>query len=483
MLGGSVHMSNNVRNPRTGQLDYEMRPLSDTELAARCQQLSVAQRQWGRAPLAERIAALTKFRQALQENRQRLTDALIADTGRRAISVIEVTGVISLIDRWCALAPQLLEAAVGSTRQTVMPGITCQTRLHPLGLVAVIAPWNFPLTLSMIDTIPALLAGCAVAVKPSEITPRFAEPLRHCLATVPELNAVLAIFDGDGEAGSALNDCADAICFTGSVITGRKVAEQAARNFIPAFLELGGKDPAVILASADLERAASAILRGAIVNSGQACQSIERIYADESILDEFVALLVTKARAVTVNAGNIRQGHLGPLIFAKQAAIISAQLADATGKGATVHSGGAIESMDGGLYCKPTVLTNVSHDMHIMTEETFGPILPVMAFSSKLEAVQLANDSAYGLSAAVFAGSAEEAEDIACQLTVGAVSINDAALTSMIWEAEKSSFKLSGLGASRMGSSGFLRFFRQQALIRQSGMPLPIDSFSEDKIP
>jgi succinate-semialdehyde dehydrogenase / glutarate-semialdehyde dehydrogenase len=192
---------------------------------------------------------------------------------------------------------------------------------------------------------------------------------------------------------------------------------------------------------------------------------------------------VAEAESAQLNASDIHHGHLGPLIFSKQAEIIQAQLEDAYAKGARALTGGKIEIHGGGLYCRPTILVDVTHDMGIMREETFGPVLPVMAFDSPDEAILLANDSAYGLSGAVFAATLPEAEAIGTQLKVGGVSLNDAALTSMIWEAEKSSFKLSGLGGSRMGASGLLRFYRKQALLRQHGQPAPLSAFAEELIP
>ncbi len=471
-----------VRNPRSGAVDYHFTAATGEDLADIAAMQRSHQPTWAALAPQARADVLQAWKRALEAERAALSAALMDDTGRRAISIIEISGVLGMLDRWCAQAPALMAQAQAAIVQTVHPTITTRTTLAALGIVGVIAPWNFPLTLSLIDAIPALMAGCAVILKPSEITPRFAEPLRAALAAVPELAAVFAIVDGDGAVGAALIDQVDAICFTGSVATGRKVAIQAATKFIPAFLELGGKDPAIVLASADIDLATTALLRGSIVNAGQACQSIERIYVASEIFDAFVAVLVAKAQAVTLNADNIRHGQLGPIIFAPQADLIAAQLTDALALGAHVHCGGTIEPIEGGLYCRPTVLTHVTHAMKIMRDESFGPILPVMAFDSVAHAVALANDSDFGLSAAVFAATVEEAEAVAVELEVGAVSINDAALTSMVWEAEKASFKLSGLGASRMGESGLMRFFRKRALIRQTGMPAPIAAFAEDRI-
>jgi acyl-CoA reductase-like NAD-dependent aldehyde dehydrogenase len=258
------------------------------------------------------------------------------------------------------------------------------------------------------------------------------------------------------------------ICFTGSVETGHRVADAAARNFIPAYLELGGKDPAIVLESANLDLATSAILWGAVVNTGQSCLSIERIYVAESIFEKFYHQLVAKAHRLQLAYPTIERGEIGPIISENQAAIINEHLQDAVSKGAVVHCGGKVEELGGGWWCRPTVLTEVNHSMQVMTEETFGPIMPVMAFSTVEEAVQLANDSIYGLSAAVFAESVELALEVAQQIDAGAISINDAALTAIMHEGEKNAFKFSGLGGSRMGPAALKRFMRKKAFLIKS---------------
>jgi succinate-semialdehyde dehydrogenase / glutarate-semialdehyde dehydrogenase len=357
----------------------------------------------------------------------------------------------------------------GEERNTAIPFIRIQQTAVPYALVGVISPWNFPLLLSTIDTIPALLAGCAVVVKPSEIAPRFLEPLMQTIASVPTLQSVLTYIAGAGETGAALIEQVDLICFTGSVATGQKVAVAAAQHFIPAFLELGGKDPAIVLESTDLELATSAILWGSVVNTGQSCLSIERIYVADSIAERFVDQLVTKAKALKLAYPTVEDGQIGPIIAERQAALINQHLQDAIAKGAIVHCGGNVESLEGGLWCRPTVLTNVNHSMKVMTEETFAPIMPVMSFSTVEEAIGLANDTIYGLSAAVFAGSETEAIAIAEQINAGAISINDAALTAIMHEGEKNAFKFSGMGGSRMGAAALKRFMRKKALLIKTG--------------
>ncbi|MHC5778637.1 aldehyde dehydrogenase family protein [Nostoc sp.] len=451
-----------VRNPRTGKSDYVIIPPPAKLLVQQCKRTRRAQVRWQQLGLEGRIEALQQWKKAILSGRDRLTEALVNDTGRLSVSVLEIDSFLSSIDRWCRLAPELLQE---SAKNTAIPFIALQQTSVPYPLVGIISPWNFPLLLSTIDTIPALLAGCAVIVKPSEIAPRFVAPMITALNAVPKLHDVLTFVEGAGTTGSALIENVDLVCFTGSVATGRKVAEAAAKRFIPAFLELGGKDPAIVLESANLELATSAILWGSVVNTGQSCLSIERIYVAESIFEKFYHQLVAKAHRLGLAYPTIESGEIGPIIAERQAAIISDHLQDAVEKGAVIHCGGVVEDLGGGWWCRPTVITQVDHSMKVMTEETFAPIMPVMPFSTVEQAVSLANDSIYGLSAAVFAESEAEALEVAYQIDAGGISINDAGLTAMIHEGEKNAFKFSGLGGSRMGAAALKRFMRKKAIL------------------
>ena len=245
----------------------------------------------------------------------------------------------------------------------------------------------------------------------------------------------------------------------------------AAEHFIPAFLELGGKDPAIVLASADLDKASDGILRSSCLASGQACLAIERVYVHESVHDRFVDLLVEKSKRVRLNYPDINSGEIGPMIFDKQADIIDEHLDEAVRKGAVIRCGGKSQNLGGGRFVPATVVTNVNHTMKLMTEETFGPVTPVMKFRTTEEAVALANDTVYGLSGAVFAGTLEEARAVAERVNAGGMSLNDAGLTRETYEAEKHSFGYSGTGGSRHGDAGLLRFFRKKAMLAQTGAP------------
>jgi acyl-CoA reductase-like NAD-dependent aldehyde dehydrogenase len=467
-----------VRNPRSGQFDYEF-PVAEPEaLAGRVGELRAAQQGWAAESVERRIATLRRWQEQLLAHRVEIVDALAIDTGRYLLAQAEFGGTLAAIDRWCNQAPALIHEDEG--RSQAQPSITWRSQLVPYPLVGVISPWNFPLTLSLIDAIPALLAGCAVLVKPSEVTPRFVEPLKRSIAAVPELAAVFDLVSGDGRTGAALVGLVDAVCFTGSVKTGRLVARTAAEHFIPAFLELGGKDPVIVTESADLELATDVVLRASVLATGQACQSLERVYVQDTIHDRFVQLLTEKAAAVPINYPDLHHGVVGPLIFDRQADVIAEQIDDALKRGARVLCGGVVEIHGGGgRWVRPTVVVDVDHTMKLMTEETFGPVMPVMKFHTVEEAVALANESIYGLSAAVIAGTLEEAESIGRRIDAGAVSLNDGSLTGVMHEAEKNSFKCSGLGGSRMGPAGLARFFRKKALIRQTGRPATIGLFDE----
>ncbi|MEU8132021.1 aldehyde dehydrogenase family protein [Streptodolium elevatio] len=475
-----------VRNPRTGQDERALCPPTPEGLDAEVARLRAAQPAWEALGPAGRADALRRWSREIAARQDDMVAALLHDTGRRTESVMEVQVLLSGIARWTAAITDHdspIGTGIGTGRgtgsvvgdgdtTTSLPWIAVRSGARPYPLVGVISPWNFPLLLGTIDLLPALAAGCAAVVKPSEVTPRFLGPLRRTLDAVPELAAVVGLVEGGPEVGAALVDRVDAVCFTGSVPTGRAVAEQAARAFIPAYLELGGKDPAIVMQGADLARAASAVLWGATANTGQSCLSIERVYVHRKVFDEFTGLLSDRAAKVGLAWPDLDSGQLGPIIDPAQAEVVRAHLDDAYAQGAVALTGGEVEELGGGLWCRPTVLTAVHHGMRVMTEETFGPVIPLMPFHDADDAVRLADDSQYGLSAAVFAADEESALAVARRLRSGAVSINDAGLTAFVHEGEKQSFGFSGLGASRMGAASIRRFLRRQAFLVNRG---PVD--------
>jgi len=470
-----------VKNPYTGEVDYEITPPTPAELAELCDSLRAAQVKWAAAPLEHRVEVMLRWADELDKAYGRLSAADFTDTGGCLIALMSPRIVASSVRSWAADAAAVLAAAARSGTSSIMPSITFRTQLVPYQLVGVISPWNGPLMLSCLDPVPALFAGSAVIVKPSEVAPRFVEPLMDTIRAVPELAEVFTFIAGDGQTGQQLIQRIDMLCFTGSVPNGRKVAVACAERLIPAYLELGGKDPAIVTATADLDAAATAVLRGAAFGTGQVCFSVERVYVHADVHDAFVAALVAKADAVRLNYPDINDGEIGPFGFDRQARIADEHLADALAKGAVLKTGGPSQVLGagfgvrGGHFMRPTVLTEVSHDMLVMTEESFAPIMPVMRYQTEDQAVALANDTHYGLSASVIAGTAEEAARIAERVNAGTIALQDTFLTLFkTRDVGTNSFADSGLGGDRTGPGSILRFLRKKALMTQSAPPAPL---------
>jgi acyl-CoA reductase-like NAD-dependent aldehyde dehydrogenase len=464
-----------VRNPYTGEVDYQITPPTTDELAETCGRLRAAQVAWAAAGLDHRIEVMTRWADQLDAAYGKLSAADFTDTGGCLIALMSPRIVAASVRAWAADAAGVLDAAARSGVTRAMPSISFRTQLVPYALVGVISPWNGPLMLSCLDPVPALFAGSAVIVKPSEVAPRFVEPLMETIRAVPELAEVFTFITGDGRTGQDLIGQIDMLCFTGSVPNGRKVAVACAERLIPAYLELGGKDPAIVTASADLDAAATAVLRGAAFGTGQVCFSIERVYVHEDAHDEFVDLLVKKADQVKLNYPDINDGEIGPFGLDRQAHIADAQLADAIAKGAKIRAGGPSQLLGGGHFMRPTVLTEVNHDMLLMKEESFAPFIPVMRYRTEDEAIALANDTRYGLSAAVIAGTPEEAARIGERVNAGTVALQDTFLTLFkTRDIGTNSFADSGLGGDRTGPGSILRFLRKKALMTQSAPPAPL---------
>ncbi|MEJ0098532.1 MAG: aldehyde dehydrogenase family protein [Pseudomonadota bacterium] len=467
-----------VRNPRTGQTDFDLPVATAQDVAASAARLRANQPAWEALGLPDRSAVMGRWLAEVRKRAAAIAEADAEDTGGCHTSYLQGFITMGNIGGWLEDAAGALEKASFHGPSRAVPSVEVRTQFVPYQLCGVISPWNAPMMLALLDAVPALFAGCAVLLKPSEITPRFTGPLFESVRAVPELAAVFDFVNGDAETGKAVIDEADVLCFTGSVPTGRQIAVHCAQRLIPCYLELGGKDPVIVTASADLERATTAVLRGAVHANGMVCFAVERIYVAESIHDAFVARLIEKARAVRLNCGDPRAGHLHPFTFAPQAAIVQRHLADAVARGAIIHTGGEVETHDGGLYMRPTVLTGVTHDMLIMQDETFGPCLPVMKFRDIDEAVHLANDTTFGLTASVIAADEAEALPIAARLNAGSVFVQDTFLTFAKGRTiGTNSFGFSGVGGgSRTGPEAILRFVRRKALLTQHGVPADIQN-------
>jgi acyl-CoA reductase-like NAD-dependent aldehyde dehydrogenase len=339
-------------------------------------------------------------------------------------------------------------------------------RYEPLGVVGIIGPWNYPLTNSVGDAIPALAAGNAVILKPSEVTPLTSLLMEEALRECGLPDGVFQVAPGFGETGAALIDAVDMVMFTGSTATGKKVMARAAETLTPVSLELGGKDPMIVLSDADVERAANAAVYYSMQNGGQTCISVERVYVEAPVYDEFVGKVTQKMRALRQGApagpGSV---DVGAMTNPPQVDIVSRHVEAARQAGATVVVGGHARAGEGrGQYFEPTLLTGVDHSMSAMTEETFGPTLPVMKVADVEEALRLANDSPYGLGASVWGKDVGRAEAVARRIEAGAVCVNDAQLNYLVLELPMGGWKASGLG-TRHGAGGIRKYTRQQSLL------------------
>jgi acyl-CoA reductase-like NAD-dependent aldehyde dehydrogenase len=318
---------------------------------------------------------------------------------------------------------------------------------EPHGVIGIISPWNYPFSIPATETLAALVAGNAVVLKPSELTPLVALELAKLLhaAGIPE--DAFQVVIGDGSAGAALlHSPIDKLVFTGSVATGKRIAAAAAERLLPVVLELGGKDPMLVLDDADVDVASSAAVWGAFVNAGQACLSVERCYVHRSLYESFVNACGEKTKQLRVGDGLDSHTDVGPMIHERQVGIVESHVEDAKARGARVLAGGARLPELGANFYPPTVLADVTHDMRIMREETFGPVLPVMAFDNDDEAVRLANDSEYGLAASVWTRDNARGERLARRIHAGTVMVNDVISCFGISEAPHGGVKSSGVG-------------------------------------
>jgi acyl-CoA reductase-like NAD-dependent aldehyde dehydrogenase len=417
--------------------------------------LREAQPSWETCGVEERVRHLGRLRDWLLDNERVLTDMLVDESGKaRQDAALEVLSGIDVINYFSARAP---EALAEERRRPHGPlSLTKELWLshRPYPLVGVISPWNFPIILALMDAVPALLAGSAVLLKPSELTPRtigrIAEAWQRELGAPP----VLEVVEGAGDVGAAVVDAVDYVQFTGSPQTGRTVAGRAAERLIPCGLELGGKDPMIVLADAPLERAVNAAAWGGLFNSGQTCVSVERVYVEEPIYDTFVERLVERVREIAAK-------DLGAMASQEQLELVAAHVRDAKRRGARVPVGGR---RAGGLRYEPTVLADVDESMRIAREETFGPVIPVMPVSGEDEAVERANDSPYGLSASVWCADHKRGRRVAARLEAGAVNVNDVYANLFALPLPMGGWKESGIGARLGGDDAIRKYCRSQAV-------------------
>jgi acyl-CoA reductase-like NAD-dependent aldehyde dehydrogenase len=455
-----------VENPATGEVIAQVPDLGREQVAEMARLGRAAQPGWEALGFEGRGRVLLRMQRWVGDNAERIIRTIVSETGKtwEDAQLAEVNYALTAFGFWARNAEEYLAEERVKTANVMLKSKRLVLRYRPLGLVGVIGPWNYPLTNGFGDCVPALAAGNSVLLKPSSVTPLtsllLAEGLREC--GLPE--NVLQVVTGSGDTGRAVIDEVDMVMFTGSTETGRKVMAQAAEKLTPVSLELGGKDPLIVLSDADLERAANAAAYYGLFNTGQTCISVERVYVEAPVYDEFLGKLSEKVRTLR-NAPSTGPGtsEVGSLTSPPQVDIVDHHVRDAVEKGARVLVGGNRPEREG-LWYEPTVLADVDHSMLCMTEETFGPTLPVMKVADTEEAVRLANDSPYGLSASVFSKDVARGEAVARRIQAGAVCVNDAVINYVALELPMGGWKASGLG-SRHGAGGIRKYTKQQALL------------------
>jgi len=443
-------------DPATGT-EIGRAPLaSPAEVTSAVQQARAAQPSWARLTFRERGRCILQARQIVLDEIDQIANLISRETGKPVAEAVsmEVVTTLDLMQYFARQTAKLLRPQQLDIGQYGLMGRSSRVVYKPLGVVGIISPWNFPWATPLDEVVMALMAGNAVVVKPSELTPLTALKIVEVFERAGLPEGLLAVLTGDGSTGTALVEAGvDKIMFTGSVATGKRVAALAADMLTPVVLELGGKDPMIVLEDADLENAVRGALWGAFANSGQCCASVERCYVHESIAPQFIERLVAETEKLKQKADLSDDTDIGAMTSERQIQIVESHVNDARKRGARILTGGRRPPELNGCFYEPTILTEVDHRMDVMREETFGPLLPVMTFKTDDEAAELANDCIFGLTACVWTKDIARGRRLAERIDAGTVMVNEVLYTHGVAQTPWGGVKQSGLGHThgRMG--------------------------------
>lgn len=404
---------------------------------------------WAGIGFKARRNYMLAVRDEILKNIDELAELISKENGKPLVEAIgsDIMPVMDLITYFAKNAEKLLKREKIKLGKWNFLGRSSHLEFYPLGVVGVIAPWNFPFSIPVGEVVMALIVGNTVVLKPSEYTPLIGQKIKGLFEAAKLPQDVFRLVTGDGQTGAALVKAgADKIAFTGSVNTGKKIMAACAETLTPVTLELGGKDPLLVFKDANLDVASSAAVWGAFCNSGQVCASIERVYVEESIKDRFTDLVVAKTKKLRQGVAQSFDIDVGPMTAEMQLRKVESQVEDAKKRGAQILTGGERNEALKGYFFKPTVLTGVDQSFAIVKDETFGPVLPIMTFKSEDEAIKLANDSEYALNAYVWSGDANKASRVASRLVAGTVNINESLFTHALPQTPWGGPKASGLG-------------------------------------
>ena len=416
-------------NPATGQVLAHIEK-TPPEMVGRTVLLGrAAQKEWAKVSIRERCEKLRRLRECIMASRNELAGAVVSESGKPRVEALfaDIFVALDSADYWSKNAPAMLRSEHVPHHSIAAKAKSGRLVYEPLGVIAIIASWNYPLAIPMSQIIPAVVARNAVVCKTSDFTPQCGALIEKLFRDAGFPQDLVAVVQGGGEVGQALIEASpDKVLFTGSVATGRRVAEACATKLIPTVLELGGKDAMIVLADADLQVASSAAVWGSYTNCGQVCLSVERLFVEQGISERFVELCVEKTRKLRLGPGSDPATDVGPLIRPQHVRRMMELVEDAVARGAKVLCGGHPRSDLGPNFFEPTVISGVDSSMRLFQEETFGPILAMQTVKDAKEAVQRANDSPFALAASVWTGDRKKGEAIAQELRAGAVMVNDA---------------------------------------------------------
>jgi succinate-semialdehyde dehydrogenase/glutarate-semialdehyde dehydrogenase len=469
---GQNHPCFEIEAPFTGQIIGRLPQCSEADVDLAITQAQAAQQLWAGQPIEKRQAVFKRYHDLVLAQRGELLDLVQLEAGKARLHALEELFGVALTSRYYAYhGHKYLKT---SRRRGVLPLLT-RVREHrrPVGVVGLISPWNYPLILAVSDAIPALIAGNAVILKPSELTPYTALYAVKLLQQAGLPAHLFQVLTGLGQpVGPALVDQVDYVMFTGSTVTGRVVAQQAAGRLIPFSLELGGKNPMLVFEDANLEQAVEGAIRGAFSSTGQLCIAIERLYVQESVYDRFVARLLERIKQLKLGAAFDYSADVGSLVSQRQLELVHSHVQEALAKGAVRLTGGQPRPDIGPYFFEPTVLANVTEAMTLCREETFGPVMAIYPFCTVAEAVHQANNSAYGLNASIWTRDRKLAHQVARQIETGMVNINESyGATYASIDAPMGGLKHSGLG-HRHGREGILKYTQPQTVASQHLIPL-----------
>src|SRR5882672_2112451 len=447
-----------VRDPATGG-EIGRAPLTIPEEVARAVgRAREEQPAWASRSIRERGRLVMKARRIILKELEEIALLISRETGKPVSEAIamELTPTLDLMQYFARKTASLLSPRRISVGQYALMGRSSYEIYKPLGVVGIISPWNFPWATPLDEVAMALMAGNAVVLKPSELTPLTGLKIREVLVRAGLDDGTLQVVTGDGSTGAALvASGVDKIMFTGSIATGKRVAEAAAKYLTPVVLELGGKDPMIVLDDANIENAARGAVWGAFANAGQCCASVERCYVHESIAPQFIERVVAETEKLKLSNGLRDDTDIGAMSSERQLQIVAAHVNDAVKRGARILTGGSRPPEPSGLFYPPTVLTEVDHGMAVMREETFGPLLPIMTFKTDDEAVDLANDSIFGLTASVWTKDLGRGKRMAERIAAGTVMVNEVVYTHGLAQTPWGGVKQSGFGRTH-GRQGLL---------------------------